>query len=50
MPAACVSFAPAKRTESSRSAGMPSSSEPEVSRWFTVANGVASGEDCMVVG
>ena len=47
MPAACVRRAPAKRIESSRSDGMPSSWEPEVSSWATVANGFARGEGCI---
>jgi hypothetical protein len=46
-PAACVSLAPAKRIESSRSRGMPSSCEPDVSSWATVANGFFRGENCI---
>lgn len=50
MPAAWVRRAPAKRTESSRAGGMPSSWEPEVSSWATVANGFARGEGCILQG
>jgi hypothetical protein len=48
IPAAWVRLAPAKRTESSRSADMPSSSDPEVSRWATVANELVKGEGCVI--
>jgi len=48
MPAACVRRAPAKRMESSTVGGMPSSCEPEVSSWATVANGFARGEGCIL--
>jgi len=48
MPAACVRRAPAKRMESSSVGGMPSSWEPEVSSWATVANGFARGDGCIL--
>jgi hypothetical protein len=44
IPAAWVRLAPAKRTESSRSDGMPSRYDPELSRWATVANRFVRGE------
>jgi len=43
-----VRRAPAKRMESSSVGGMPSSWEPEVSSWATVANGFARGEGCIL--
>ena len=46
MPAAWVSWAPAKRSELSRSAGTPSSWELEVESWSTVANGFERDESC----
>ena len=50
MPAAWVSWAPAKRRELSRSAGTPSSWELEVESWSTVARGFERGESCSASG
>lgn len=50
MPAAWVSWAPAKRRELSRSAGTPSSWELEVESWSTVAKGFDRDESCSVSG
>ena len=47
MPAAWVRRTPAKRTESSKSAGTPSRRELDVSSWPTVANGFAKGDGCI---
>ena len=46
MPAAWVSWAPAKRRELSRSGGTPSSWELEVESWSIVAKGFDSDESC----
>jgi hypothetical protein len=50
MPAALVSCAPAKIIEHSRSAGMPSSCEPDDANWATVARGFARWETWVEVG
>ena len=50
MPAAWVSWAPAKRRELSRSMGTPSSWELEVESWSTVANGLDRDESCPTSG
>ena len=48
MPAAWVSWAPAKRRELSRSAGTPSSWELDVESWSIVAKGFDREESCSV--
>ncbi len=50
MPAAWVSWAPAKRRELSRSAGTPSSWELEVESWSIVARGLDREESWTASG